>query len=535
MRSVSRQGYLKGAAILSAAVIATKAIGFFYKVPLQNLIGDENTGIFTAAYNVYSVLLAVATAGIPVALSRLVASAAEQERPVQVRRYFLVAMPVFTFLGGLGAALMYLFSRQIAGFVGVPEAAAGIRVLAPAVLLVCVYSVYRGYLQGFGNMIPTALSQIVESVGKVAVGLTAAWLLLDRGAPGERVCAGALAGTTAGIALTIPLMARYKRRTDAVAPLFRNTVDEPAGIRETVRRLLHTSFPVALGASAMSVFALVDTKLIYARLQQRPGISYDRAKALFGVYAKAQTLFNLPSALFIVPVTVAIVPAIAAAAARRDRRQAGALMTSALRLNNLLAMPVAFGMSVTAYTLYGLLYGQSSAEGPVILSILAVASYFVCLQLVTTSILQAWGLERAALVTVPLGGLVKVAASWHLVGRIGILGAPVGTLLCYGVIAGANLLLIRRRLPGSVDLLGVTLRPGLCTFVMTGAAWGINGLLPRLLPGLRASRWGLLLALGITVWVSAAVYGICVFAFGAVKKQDLKYLPNGKKMKKWLN
>ena len=197
MRSVSRQGYLKGAAILSAAVIATKAIGFFYKVPLQNLIGDENTGIFTAAYNVYSVLLAVAAAGIPVALSRLVASAAEQERPVQVRRYFLVAMPVFTFLGGLGAALMYLFSRQIAGFVGVPEAAAGIRVLAPAVLLVCVYSVYRGYLQGFGNMIPTALSQIVESVGKVAVGLTAAWLLLDRGAPGERVCAGALAGTTA--------------------------------------------------------------------------------------------------------------------------------------------------------------------------------------------------------------------------------------------------------------------------------------------------------------------------------------------------
>ena len=191
MRSVSRQGYLKGAAILSAAVIATKAIGFFYKVPLQNLIGDENTGIFTAAYNVYSVLLAVAAAGIPVALSRLVASAAEQERPVQVRRYFLVAMPVFTFLGGLGAALMYLFSRQIAGFVGVPEAAAGIRVLAPAVLLVCVYSVYRGYLQGFGNMIPTALSQIVESVGKVAVGLTAAWLLLDRGAPGERVCAGA--------------------------------------------------------------------------------------------------------------------------------------------------------------------------------------------------------------------------------------------------------------------------------------------------------------------------------------------------------
>ena len=269
MRSVSRQGYLKGAAILSAAVIATKAIGFFYKVPLQNLIGDENTGIFTAAYNVYSVLLAVAAAGIPVALSRLVASAAEQERPVQVRRYFLVAMPVFTFLGGLGAALMYLFSRQIAGFVGVPEAAAGIRVLAPAVLLVCVYSVYRGYLQGFGNMIPTALSQIVESVGKVAVGLTAAWLLLDRGAPGERVCAGALAGTTAGIALTIPLMARYKRRTDSFSirlPRFR-------------RCAFAIFLPTAMAKRVLPSGALTNnnrTSLPFKRLPVRNNVSYSQ-------------------------------------------------------------------------------------------------------------------------------------------------------------------------------------------------------------------------------------------------------------------
>ena len=529
--SLSRQqSYLKGAAILSAAVVITKVIGFFYKVPLQNLMGDGNTGIFNAAFNVYSVVLAVATSGIPVALSRLVAAAAEREKPNQVKAYFRVALPLFTAVGLLCMALMLTLSDPIARFIGVPEMALGLRVLSPAVLFACVYSVYRGYVQGFGQMAPTAATQIIEAAGKVAVGIAGTWLLIKRGGSSSAVCAGALAGSTVGIALTVPVMARCKRLLDRDAPLFRNTVDLPESAGRTLLSLLKTTVPIALGASASSVFALVDTKLAYARLQGAAGYTYEQAKALFGVYSKAQTLFNLPSALFMIPITVSIVPAIAACSARRDGSGAKTLMESALRLNNLLALPAGLIMSVAAYPLFNALYFGSNENGAVILSVLGAASYFVCLHIVATSILQSCGYETLALLAVAVGGAVKIAVSWILVGRIGIVGAPVGTLMCYMVSSAMDIIFVLVKTKRRPKLFKVTARPMLCAVTSAAAAWAVNGLLTSAFPALAASRGGMCLAALVTVGSSAAVFVVLAVCFGAVKGSDIRYIPKGEKL-----
>ena len=145
--------YLTGAAILAATIVITKIIGAIYKIPLYNLLGDEGTSHFQATYNIYNLLLTISTAGIPVALSRLISAARVTKRYKQIRRYFSVSLIAFSVIGGICMIIMLVFPQQLANFVGNPEIKAGIMVLAPAVLFSCIVAVYRGYSQGFSDML----------------------------------------------------------------------------------------------------------------------------------------------------------------------------------------------------------------------------------------------------------------------------------------------------------------------------------------------------------------------------------------------
>ena len=394
-----------------------------------------------------------------------------------------------------------------------------------AVLLCCVSCAFRGCGQGFGDMVPTSAATVLEVSCKLVLGLAAAALLLRRGAPQETVCAGAIVGVTVGLGLGLPVLWAMIRKREASDRLFFNTCDEPDGYGRILAELLKTSVPITLGASALNLFALVDTRLICQQLQQGMGVSYETAKSLYGVYAKAQTLFTLPSSLFASPITLSVVPAIAGALARRDGRGARELMESALRVTNLLAMPAAMGMSMASTAVYCTLYGSGSENGPVLLAILGASSYFVCLHQATAAILQACGYEKTSLWTVPAGGAVKVAACRFLVGRVGIVGAPVGMLACYAVISALNLGVILLRLRQRPRLLRVTLRPLLCAVTMGACTWSVQGLMLRHFPALASSRAGMGAILAVTAALSAVVYVACAVRFGAVTVPDAQFLP----------
>ena len=195
-------GFLGGAALLTAAVAVSKLLGALYKIPLGNLLGSRGMGCFQAAYNVYGVLLTLSTAGLPLAMSRLIAQS--RGRPRRQRRIFHVALALFLALGLVGSGVMLTFPRQLAGLLHNELAAPSIRVLAPALLAVCLLSAIRGYTQGQGQMLPTAVSQVVESAGKLVVGLGLTWYLLTvRGVSPEIGAAGAMAGVTVGSLLAL--------------------------------------------------------------------------------------------------------------------------------------------------------------------------------------------------------------------------------------------------------------------------------------------------------------------------------------------
>ena len=338
-----KQNFMEGAAVLTLAVAATKVIGAVYKIPLGNLLDKDGMAHFYVAYNIYSLLLIVSTAGLPLALSRLVSRAEAMGRVNQRKRIFRVTAGVFFLLGVVCCGVMLLFAGPLAELLNDGQAAPAIRVLAPAVLCVCMLSAIRGYTQGRGDMRPTAVSQIIESTGKLLVGLTAAWLLTRRAAAPNMCAAGAISGVTAGAAVSLLVLAVWLLRSHGG----QKGADIPDSRREILRQVLEIGIPVTLGSVGMSLITLLDQALVLGTLQSSLGLSEAAATSLYGEYTFGMTLFALPAS-FMYPLSISLVPSIGAAMAAGREEAAAKNAASALKLAMVLALPVGVGMSVLA-------------------------------------------------------------------------------------------------------------------------------------------------------------------------------------------
>ena len=535
MAKAKKQNYMYGAAILAAGVVIMKILGAIYKIPLQHILGDVGYGYFNAAYSIYNVLLTVSTAGLPVALSRMISSANTAGRPLQVRRTFHVALCTLGGIGFLLSALMFFFPVEMAVFfVSKPAVSHSVYALSPAVLLVCLTSAFRGYIQGHGNMTPTTVGQVLEVLVKVAVGLALSLWLTRQGRSLPIAAAGAIFGVTAGSAAALIYMFLSCRRFYSGPP--EPSEDVPDSVGDTFVSFVKIGAAITLGASVMSVFSLLDTKLIETYLPRVPGISEQLSDQLYGCYSTIMTLYNLPAS-FITPMTIAVVPAIAESVLKRDEAETGSIAESSLRVSAALAMPMGVGLAVLSVPIVGIIYPFTHAAGPRLLTLLGIASVFVCVSLVTNAILQASGHERFPILSMLAGGTVKVAANLSLLRlpSVNIFGAAIGTVLCYLVICLINCAYIYHILRVKPRYDRVFLRPLLSTAVMGATAWAMYGLLSRLLRvGLVPSRLPMLLALFASIASAVAVYAIMVVQTGSVTAADLKLIPKGEKIAAFL-
>ena len=545
MAKTKGQNYMHGAAILTIGVIIMKILGFFYKIPLGNILGDEGYSMFMGAYSIYFIFFTLATAGLPVALSRLVAEADANGRARQEEKTFRVALVTFTCLGLAFASVMFFFPDWLAAvYLENPDAGPSIRAMAPAILLVCMVSAYRGYCQGNGNMLPTTVDEVLEVLFKVIAGLILAVLVLRayRGSPMALPMgsAGAIFGVSIGSAVSLTYMIVYKHRhySNLAAP-YTAGVHDPNDVPEDddtvdsawqiVRAIFSIGVPIALGACIMALLNSVDSKLCMNRLQSAAGYSYREAKVLYGVYGKAQTLFNLPAA-FITPLTISIVPAISGALARKNRDTAAAVSEDSMRIAAVVAIPMGVGLAVLADPIMKVLYPGSHLAGPGLLRVMGIASFFVCIVLMENAILQASGREKLTMVTLISGGVVKIVINWFLVAQrpINIYGAPIGTLVSYLAMALLNYIFMCRTLDHRPRLLRIFTGPVLSSALMGAAAWAVYGLCGRAL--LRHGRFGMLLAMAAAILAAVAVYLTAVIVSRAVTKEDMKLIPGGEKI-----
>ena len=537
-----QNSFFGGAAILAAGILIVKLIGMFYKIPLINIIGEAGAADFNNAYNIYAVLLTVSTAGLPVAVSKLVSEANALDRRNQVRRTFRLALVLFLALGLISFLVMFFRADALAGMMNDSKAAAGIRALAPAVVCVGCLAALRGYSQGHSNMAPTSVSQIIEALCKLVVGLGLAFWLVKQGKDPDVAAAGAITGVTVGTVVALIYMVLdfflSRGREDT------HGTDRPDSAGSILANILKIAVPITLSSSMVGIVTVIDSSLVQGQLQSALDLTEQASRTLYGNYSGALNIYNLPTSLM-AAITASVIPAVSAALARRDRRGAARITGSALRITALLSFPMGVGLFVLGTPIIRLLFPSLNVEvaGP-LLSTLGIATPFVCMVLVCNSVLQAHGFINLPVIVMVLGGIVKIVNNYNLVGAIGIAGAPVGNILCFGLALVLDLVVITRVIPNRPRLLPIFVKPAIASAIMGGAAWAVYGLLSRVLTAEQVnevgqtirvvSRMGNALGIFLAIAVAGVVYLVLVVAIRAISKDDLALMPKGDKLARLL-
>lgn len=548
MSKQKKQSFLGGAAILTAAVVIVKLIGAVYKLPLNNILGSVGKTYFDTAYLIYNFLMIFSTAGLPLAISKLTSQAHAQGRENQKWKIFSTSVWLFFILGLVGSLLMFFGAEQLAAFEENPMAAQAIRALAPAVFCVCLLACMRGYTQGQGNMKPTAISQVLEALCKVCIGLPLAWFILQKcretaisqqlaqnGSDGvEFVAAGAILGVTVGTVLSLAFLIVYLVTHRSKA----ESLDTPDSSGAIMKSVLAIGIPITLGNSALGIINLIDTKIVMGQLQNALLLSETEAALLNGQYRMAMDMPNMVAS-FVYPVTMSLIPFAAAAMAQKDTAKANSIISSAFRLIAILALPAGVGLSVLSTPIMRLLLPTQQedalAAGPH-LQILGIALVFICLMILTNAILQTYGKEKLPIFTVIAGGVTKIVMNYILVGNpdINIHGAPISTLCCYMVIVGLNLFFVWKYSPEKPRYLRIFLKPVAASVLMGAAAWAVHGFAARALAG-HSAYLANAAATFCGILAGVVVYAILVIALRILRAEDVQSIPHGKTLIKLLH
>ena len=519
-----KQTFLHGTALLAMATAIVKVIGALYKIPLNAIIGEQGFGYFNTAYEIYNVLLMISTAGLPVAMSRMISQASSLGNYRQVRKIYTTARSIFLALGLVSALLMTGFCRQLAAFQEQPDAWAAIGFLGPSAFLICLMSTYRGFFQGQGNMIPTSVSQVREAVGPLIAGIAAARLLLIYTKSVPLAAGGAILGVTMSCLVSSFYLNHCFRKAYKDMPMDVGECDSGSAI---AKGLLIIAIPITIGSAGLQILTVLETKIYMGQLLKI--MTQDAADIQKGIYNMTQTIFNMPCA-FITPITISIIPAITGQLTTGDKKNAKATAESAARVTALMAMPCAVGLAVLAEPVTALLGGYDGEKlvlATKLMTILGVCIMFNATVLLTNAIMQAHGHVNLPVVNMFIGGFIKLAAVFILTGNphIGIMGTPIGSLLCYLSITVLNLatmkIVLKKDAPG---IAGNMLRGFLSAAIMGAVTYGAWY-------GLKAIGIGSNLILcGGPIVVGVVAYVLCAVKLRAITREDCLLLPKGEKI-----
>lgn len=489
--SEKQRSIVGGMTVLGITGLICKIVAVLYRIPLAWLISEQGIGTFQLVFPTYNLLLTLSSAGLPVAISRMVSYNLAQHDPRNAQRTFRMALVALTILGAVGTLLMVVFNPALSERVGDPETKMGFVAIAPALVIVCTMSAFRGLMQGQQNMFPTAISQLIEQVGKVIISLPLAYL-------GSRVgvtdttkinigyaAAGALLGNSIGEALALFYMIVVHRKNRPV--LLRRPQNEdipPISRKALMARLFSMAIPITLAACIVPLSAFIDSGMVVNNLMHSAGFLQEEARAMYGRYSGyVINYINVPTA-FAQAISMSLVPAISAAVARGDWKTVRTQSHTGMRMAFLIGLPSSVGMSMLSRELLTFMYRFQSPEAlNQTAELLSMSSFTIVLFTVvqaTSGILQGLRKQRIPMYTLLLGVALKIIMNYNLIGirEINIYGAPLGSLVCYLVSMLPNLYYVHKyaRLP--YDLMGLFIKPALATAGMCGVIWLLRAALP---------------------------------------------------------
>lgn len=518
---IRKQSFIKGAAILAIAGLITKVLGAIYKLPLNYIIGSEAIGYYQASYDWYVWALTISTYALPIAISKLVSEKIELGRRDEAHKIFKVAFSMASALG-LGVSLfLFLFSGYLVGLFRNPGSYYAVAAIAPAIFLVSISASIRGYFQGMQNMIPSAVSQVTEQFGRVLFGYIFAIMLLPSGS--ELSAGGAAFGTSAGAFLSVILLIYvYNKNRPAIISSVNNSPRKKTeSVASIVKRILIFAVPITIGGSIMPVMGLIDSLIVFDRLQAA-GYEYTTAVQMYGqLKALALSFINLPQ-IITISLGASLVPAIAESLARRDLESARKKSELGIRLSLLIGLPAAMGLFILANPIMIMVSPKENLVAGIALRYLAPSAIFLTLVQTLTGILQGMGKERVPVVNLLIGAIVKVIISYTLtsIPYINIRGAALGTVFGYAVPCILNLMAIVKYQNQRLDYGRTIIKPVIATGIMAVVAYYSYSLI-------YAAIGSNTLSTMISIIVSIVVYGTALLLIKGITVEELQMAPGG--------
>jgi stage V sporulation protein B len=468
---IRNQSFIKGAAILAAAGLITKILGAIYRIPLGRIVGSEAMGYYGTAYTVYTWALTVSAYAIPIAISKLTAEKLEMGRRDEAKRIFRVALTFISIVGLFFSIILYVYAKDIANLLNNPGSYIAILFVVPSVFLFSVTGALRGYFQGMQNMMPSAVSQVFEQLGRVVFGFILAIMLLPLGY--QQAAGGAVAGTTIGGVISIITLVyiyfKYKNNREVIGETLNYRRESSLSI---LKRLIVFTIPITIGSSVMPIMGLLDSMIIMDRLQAA-GYSLNTAVSMYGQLTQmAMPFINLPQVLTI-SLAASLVPAISESVTRRDLASIEKKSELAIRISLIMGLPAACGLFILADPIMTIAYPTEPSSVVTALMFLAPAVIFLTLVQTLTAILQGMGKEKIPVLNLAIGAFVKIIVTYTLtsIPSINVRGAAIGTVAAYAIASMLNLRAVIKYQKKSFNYKQLIGKPIFATAIMSFTAY----------------------------------------------------------------
>ncbi len=493
---MKKQSFITGAFLLAVATGLGKIFSAIFKIPLDRLfLHAEGMAVFNGAYNIYMFFFAVATAGLPLAISRLIATSDTKEEEECIVSTSLI----FTCLTLFAAALaIFIFAAPIAALIGMEECTPALRTMAPALIFCGITATLRGYFQGRRNMLPSALSQVLDALGKLLAGFIMAYSLLAF--PLGVTAAGAISGVPFGAFLSALILILLSRRADLHINFSFSSMH--------LKKLLIAAIPITVTASLHTIFNLADTITVVPLLK---AIGFLSPQSAFGHLSRSAMLYALPVSIA-TAFASSVLPAVAESTKAEDIKSVNCDSSMALRLALVISVPCAAGFMAISKGILGFLFDNNSNH--LTLVFIALSAVFLSAGEVIASILQGAGKIKYSFIAATAAIGSKAAFNLLFIRLWGINGAAIATTAAYLVFLVLLLIFMTRkttvRLPVKVHIL----KPLLCGLLCFVAAYASSLYLPTL----------------PSIIIAAIVYIPAVFLTKLIKTEELNQIFSGHKI-----
>ncbi|MCL2386835.1 MAG: polysaccharide biosynthesis protein [Defluviitaleaceae bacterium] len=526
---VKSGSFVKQAATLAGASLFVRILGFFFRVPLTNLIADEGNIFYAAAYSIYAFALNLSSIFMIATVSRLVSERLALKQYRNAHSLFKMSMLISLVLGAAGSLIMFFGAAQLVRLFSFPENTVyAVRAVSPAVFIVSILTVLRGYFMGMKTSFPTAISQVVEQIFNVGFSLWLAFLFFDA-ANVQYAAAGATAGTAISALAALGVVAfmyfqvakALKKRANEDTTEF---VEKP---RQQLAEITRTALPIIISAATFSIMNILDIGMANSRIMASGAFTEAETRVLTGQFTgKFILLTTLPVSLSMA-LAAAVLPEITASHVTENQDAVRHKTDLALRLSMMLSIPAAMGLGVLADPILALLF-PLHPEGGWLLRYGAVSIVFVALVHIVTGVLQGVGKVKLPVIGLVVGLVVKIPLNYFLMSipSINILGAVISTIVCFAVAAVVNIILLRKYTGIVPDITGALLKPTIAAIGMGLVCYAAYNLM-NLFTINAISTLGALV-LGV---VSYTLFMVLIKGF---QPKDLDALPIPRKIKKFL-